>query len=42
LALEELHKRIPDYEVPDGHRVDFSTGIREVAQLPLVLYPASR
>jgi cytochrome P450 len=42
LALEELHKRIPDYEVPDGHRLDFSTGIREVAQLPLVLYPASR
>lgn len=35
LALEEFHKRIPDYAVRPGHELDFSTGIREVADLPL-------
>ena len=37
LALEEFHKRVPEYHVRPGHELDFSTGIREVADLPLVL-----
>lgn len=42
LALEELHRRIPDYELPPGTQLDFSTGIREVADLPLRLQPVAR
>jgi cytochrome P450 len=42
LALEEFHKRVPDYHVRPGHELDFSTGIREVADLPLVIDRAER
>jgi cytochrome P450 len=37
VALEEFHKRIPDYHVKEGADLEFSPGIREVANLPLVL-----
>ena len=36
IALEELHARIPDYRLPDGADVHFSTGIRQAHSLPLV------
>ena len=35
IALEELHKRIPDYRLPAGAEVQFSTGIRQANGLPL-------
>ena len=39
LALEEWHRRIPDYAVPEGTELLFSPGIREVAHLPLTFTP---
>jgi cytochrome P450 len=35
VALEEWHRRIPDYEVVDGAQLIYLTGIREIACLPL-------
>ena len=35
IALEELHRRIPDYRVPDGAELNYSPGIREIEHLPL-------
>ncbi len=40
VALEELHRRIPDYRIPDGVTVHFSTGIRQADRLPLEFEPA--
>lgn len=39
VALEELHRRIPDYELRPGAELRYSPGIREVAELPLVFAP---
>jgi cytochrome P450 len=39
VALEELHKRIPDYAITDGAALEYSPGIREVRELPLVFEP---
>jgi cytochrome P450 len=39
VALEELHRRIPDYRIPDGTEVHFSPGIRQADRLPLVFQP---
>jgi cytochrome P450 len=36
VALEEFHRRIPDYRIPDGEEVHFSPGIRQASRLPLV------
>jgi len=36
IALEELHRRIPDYQVAPGARVDLSPAIRQATSLPLV------
>lgn len=36
VALEELHARIPDYEIAPGTDMKFSTGIRQAERLPLV------
>ncbi len=36
VALEELHARVPDYQVKPGETPRFSPGIREVQYLPLV------
>ena len=36
VALEELHRRIPDYRLADGADLHFSPGIRQVHSLPLV------
>jgi cytochrome P450 len=36
VALEELHRRIPEYRIPDGVEINFSTGIRQPDHLPLI------
>ncbi len=35
VAMEEWHRRIPDYRIPDGETPRYSPGIREVLHLPL-------
>ncbi|UDY35027.1 cytochrome P450 [Dermatobacter hominis] len=35
IALEEWHRRIPDYELAAGAELTYSPGIREVVHLPL-------
>lgn len=39
VALEELHKRIPEYSVVEGADLEYSPGIREIRELPLVFTP---
>lgn len=39
VALEEWHRRIPDYRVAEGVQLSYSPGIREVAELPLEFEP---
>ncbi len=41
VALEELHRRVPDYAVADGAELCYSPGIREIAHLPLVFMPTA-
>lgn len=36
VALQEWHRRIPDYRIADGAKLLYSPGIRQAAQLPLV------
>ncbi|MCP4436550.1 MAG: cytochrome P450 [Actinomycetia bacterium] len=36
IALEEWHRRIADYSVKPGATLDYSPGIREIAEFPLV------
>jgi cytochrome P450 len=36
VALEEFHKRIPEYSIVDGTEIHFSAGIRQADHLPLV------
>jgi cytochrome P450 len=40
VALEELHRRIPDYRIPDDTEIHYSPGIRQADHLPLVFEPA--
>ena len=40
VALEELHRRLPDYRIPDGVDIHFSPGIRQADRLPLEFTPA--
>jgi cytochrome P450 len=35
VTLEELHRRIPDYRIPEGVEIHFSPGIRQAERLPL-------
>ena len=35
IALEELHRRIPDYSVTEGAELAYSAGIREIEHLPI-------
>jgi cytochrome P450 len=39
VTLEELHRRIPDYRIPDGVEITFSPGIRQADRLPLEFDP---
>ena len=41
VALEEFHKRIPEYKIVDGTEIHFSAGIRQADHLPLV-FPVPR
>lgn len=41
IAMEELHRRIPDYAVPSDVELAFSPGIREVGHLPITFTPGS-
>ncbi len=36
VAIEEFHRRVPDYRIADGSEVHYSPGIRQADQLPLV------
>jgi cytochrome P450 len=36
VALQEFHKRIPEYEIAEGTEIHFSPGIRQADHLPLV------
>jgi cytochrome P450 len=40
VALQEFHKRIPEYEIAEGTEIHFSPGIRQADRLPLV-FPVS-
>jgi cytochrome P450 len=40
VALEEFHRRIPDYALADGTELHFSPGIRQAEHLPLVFTAA--
>jgi cytochrome P450 len=40
VALEGLHRRIPDYRIPDDAEIHYSPGIRQADRLPLVFDPA--
>ncbi len=40
IALEELHRRLPDYRVVPDSTLSYSPGIREIAELPLEFTPA--
>jgi cytochrome P450 len=40
VALEELHRRIPDYEIAPGTVLEYAEGLRSVDYLPLVFPPA--
>ena len=35
VALREFHRRIPDYEIPPGVQLKYTTGLRSVEALPL-------
>ena len=35
VALQEWHRRIPDYRIADGTELHYSAGIRQAAELPL-------
>jgi len=41
IALREWHARIPDYRVPDGFEPRFTTSIRSLVELPLLLGPSA-
>jgi cytochrome P450 len=36
VALQELHRRLPDYRIPDDTEIHYSPGIRQADRLPLV------
>jgi cytochrome P450 len=40
IALEEFHRRLPDYRIPEGTEIHFSPGIRQADNLPLEFSPA--
>jgi cytochrome P450 len=40
VALEEIHRRIPDYRIADGAEIHYSPGIRQADHLPLEFTPA--
>jgi len=41
VALEALHRRMPDYRIPDRAELKYSPGIREIEYLPLDFTPGA-
>ena len=41
VALREFHRRIPDYEIPAGVELRYTTGLRSVEALPLTFAAAA-
>jgi cytochrome P450 len=41
VALREFHRRIPDYEIPPGVQLKYTTGLRSVEALPLTFAAAA-
>jgi cytochrome P450 len=41
VALEELHRRIPDYELEPGTELEYAAGLRSVDHLPLRFTPGA-
>jgi cytochrome P450 len=41
VALEELHRRVPDYELEPGTVLEYAEGLRSVDHLPLRFTPAA-
>jgi cytochrome P450 len=41
IALEELHRRLPDYVVPEDAELNYSPGIREIEKLPVEFTPGT-
>jgi cytochrome P450 len=41
VAMEEIHRRIPDYAIKAGETPTYTTGLRAVDYLPLVFAPGS-
>ena len=39
MALEEMHRRIPDYRITPGETPKYTMGIRAVEYLPLTFTP---
>lgn len=42
VALEELHRRLPDYAIKEGETPRYTMGIRAVEYLPLVFTPVAK
>ena len=42
VAMEELQRRIPDYELAPGTTLEYTEGLRAVEHLPLVFTPGPR
>jgi cytochrome P450 len=42
VALREFHRNIPDYEIPSGVQLTYTTGLRSVESLPLRFAPRAR
>ncbi len=42
VALEEFHRRVPEYRIPDGTELVYSPGIRQTMGLPLEFEPESK
>jgi cytochrome P450 len=40
VALEEFHRRIPEYHLAEGTEIHYSAGIRQADRLPLVFGPS--
>jgi hypothetical protein len=41
VALREFHRRIPDYEIPSGVQLKYTSALRSVESLPLKFAVAS-
>ncbi|MBO0892576.1 MAG: cytochrome P450 [Acidothermales bacterium] len=39
VAMEEWHRRIPDYRIPAGTELRYTPGLRSLEELPLVFPP---